>query len=182
MQIELALVTSKDYYLTKGTQSPALWASKEDQQIFFERRKKAQIIVMGSGTFNASEKMIFAAAQQADNERVVFTKEPEKYKKFWIPQRLTFANLTPRQFVKQYQKYDQALLVAGEKLTRAFFKDQLVKKVYWTIEPVEFGEGLKFDPQSLPAKLHQVAIEQLNHQGTILYTYEVQYPNENSSS
>lgn len=176
MEILFTLVTSKNYFMTDGEKPPSMWASKEDQNRFSEQRKNSPLIFMGSATFKASKEMILKAAQISHSKRVVFSNNPEKYKEFLIPGKLEFEQLDLDTLVQRYHQYQKALLVSGKAIALEFFKAKLVNRIDWTIEPMEFSNGIQFRPDEIPAQLTLRKERRLNTQKTILSSYDVQYP------
>lgn len=183
MEIKLSIVTSSDpeHFMTDGNKGPFNWASAEDQAHFRTQTKTYPLVVMGSGTYLASQEYIDKAAAAADNLRIVLTSHPERHKQ--IPGKLEFKNLSPEEFAEEYQEYKQALLVAGIQGIHRFLNAKLINSIDWTVEPISFKDGIPFPIEQYPVLLHNVSSKKLNNRndiGTKLMVYNVEYPYESN--
>lgn len=178
MKVILIIVTSLDGKLTKWIGNAAQeWSSPEDFAHFQKVRAENNLIVMGSGTFNAvriNEK----AGLKPENERlrIILTSNPDKYKKYLVPGKLEFSNETPKILLKRLGKmgYNQLLLVSGGKVATSFFKNQLINEVWVTIEPKIFGIGEQMvQNYQTDINLRLIKTNKLNSQGTLLLKYKI---------
>ncbi len=175
MKVVMIAVTSLDGKLTNGLDSNIYkWTSKEDQDFFSQMRMNAEVIVMGSGTYNAIKDSF--NLKEKDKLRIVLTSNPQKYSENEIPEVLEFSSESPKELIKnRLKKFDEILLVGGAEIFSSFAKDKLIDEIYLTIEPIIFGEGKSlFAEDDLNIKLNTEEIKQLNDTGTILLKYTVE--------
>lgn len=166
------LRSSVDGRITRGRERDAsLWASKEDAQLLFDQLSSNNLIVMGSGTYDAAKSHIKLTSEKL---RVVLTRNPEKYQSEAKPGMLEFSNEEPRDLIERLEKsgYKNMLLFGGARTAGRFLKD--IDEVLFTIEPVIFGRGTPIitgELLNIPLKL--VEFRRLNPRGTLFLRYEV---------
>lgn len=175
----MVAVTSINGKLTKGDDSDIYkWTSVEDHDFFFSKIKDANLIVMGSGTYEAIRedfKTSSFSAGGAKKLRVVITKEPEKYINDVSPGELEFTSETPTQIVRRFEnKFDEMLLAGGGQIFSLFAAAGLINEIYLTIEPKAFGKGKPlFAENELELNLKLESFEKLNEKGTMLLKYQI---------
>ncbi len=171
MKIIFVAVTSLDGKMTRGD-SPLVheWSSDEDAFHFLQTRNEHSLIVMGSGTYD----IVKPLAEKA-RLRIVLTSKPERYANEMVPGQIEFSKESPAELVERLEDlgYEQMLLVAGQKVTTEFFKENLITEVWLTIEPKIFGAGNALVIERMEVDLQLLSIEKLNEQGTILLKYRV---------
>lgn len=171
MKVISLFVSSLDGKVTRGENIPTkAWNSKEDQEYFKKTWQEQELIVIGSGTF----KPAYAIAREGQL-RIILTSKPKSYEQYMVSGKLEFTDEKPRQFVSRLEKegYKQMLLVAGPKVTTAFFKDNLIDELWLTLEPRIFGKGKSIAEGKLDVQLQLYETKQLNKQGTMLLKYKV---------
>ena len=174
MQIILTMVLSVDGRSNKwGQANTHLWASKEDQTHLEKLIKENNLIIFGRRTYQAVQNNLKLSE---DKLRVVLTRDPKKFKNEEVPGQLEFSNEGVRELVRRLSSkgYTKMLLLSGEKLNSAFFKEKLISEIYLTIEPKVFGlgNGMIFE-EKLDINLKLISVEKLNEQGTLLLHYQV---------
>ena len=174
MNITLALVTSVNGKLTRGTSTNIYeWTSKEDRQYFFSLIDAYSLIFMGRKTYEASKSVI---RLKPGTLRIVLTRQPERYVQETVPRQLEFSADSPKVLVKRLEKagYKEALVVGGSGVASGFLRAKLVDTVNMTLEPYLFGTGVQFlDRMGLNVSLQLMSYKQLNARGTLLLTYNV---------
>lgn len=178
MKITLIHVLSLDAKLTKGLDGNIYeWSSKEDYLHFRNTINLHNLIIMGSGTFNAVHNNPQSGFKpEKDRRRIVLTSNPKKYKSHVIDGQLEFSNESPKQLIHRMARagYTKAFLVSGGKLATSFFKEKLIDDLLITIEPRIFGKGEAFvQGEAMDISLKLLGIKQLNKTGTILLQYKV---------
>ena len=174
MKLKLIAVTSANGKLTRGNDPDIYkWTSKEDSNFFFGEVKKAKLIVMGSATFEAAEKLIKLGSGKLT---IVLTSNPQKYSNRQKEQELEFSSESPKELVSRLEnEYDEMLLAGGAHVYSSFMKAGLVDEVYLTIEPIVFGSGKNlFAEEEFESNLKLVSSERLNERGTLLLKYKVE--------
>ncbi len=166
------MVSSLNGRITSGnTNANQWWASKEDQRHFYSLLQQAQLIVMGSKTFEASRKERILSPQTL---RVILTRNPKKYQKETIPGQIEFSDESPKRLTSRLAKagYKNMLLVGGGEANTLFFKANLVDELLLTIEPLIFGTGKSLIADgSFSTRLKLKKVTKLNKQGTLLLHY-----------
>lgn len=172
MKIILLMVTSVDGKSTKGNLGPRSWASKEDQEYFFNTIKENDLMVMGRGTYEGVKSNMKLSLKML---KIVLTKNSKKFEKQSVKGQLEFSSESPKQLVKRLETlgFSKMLLVSGEKINSAFFKDKLIDEVWLTLEPKIFGQGKGIIDKSMEVNLKLKSVEKLNTEGTLLLKYYV---------
>lgn len=162
--------------ITNGDDSDIYkWTSKEDADFFFKFLSDHKLIVMGSGTYEASKEKIKPRVGQL---RIILTGNPKKYKKEEVLSLLEFRNQPPIELIHEMQDkgYKKMLLVGGSETNKAFFEEGLVDEIYLTIEPLLFGNGKSLIAAgAFTQKLRLVSSQKLNERGTLLLHYTVEH-------
>ena len=133
----LTVVTSADGYIARRPgESPATWASVEEQALFFRDVDAADWAVMGRGTHEAAER--------PDRHRIVFSTGTAGWRRptqLWLdPEGLTPDDLARR--VADVRPMRTALILGGTRVHDWFMDRGAVDRVHLTVEPVTFGDGL----------------------------------------
>ena len=173
MKVKLLAVTSANGKLTRGDDPDIYkWTSKEDHDFFFGEVKKAKLIVVGSATFEAAEKLIKLGSGKLT---IVLTSNPQKYSNRQKERELEFSSESPKELVSRLEnEYDEMLLAGGAAVYTSFAKEGLIDEIYLTIEPIVFGNGKNlFADEEFETNLKLVSSERLNDRGTLLLKYEV---------
>ncbi len=174
IKVTLIAVTSVDGKTTKGDDPNIYkWTSKEDQDFYFSERDKYNLIVMGSNTYQSSKRLFKFNGKTL---RVIFTREPSKYKKDVMPDQLEFTNESPKAFLARMVKkgYKKLLLVGGAKINGLFLKEKLVDEILLTIEPIVFGRGKPLIAElKLDVSMKLLSVKKLNSLGTLLLRYSI---------
>jgi dihydrofolate reductase len=178
MKVILIDVSTLDGKLTKWNSNTNYeWSSPEDFAHFQKVKSQNNLLVMGSGTFNAVRNDKTAGLKpETERLRVILTSKPENYRKFAVPGQMEFSNETPGQLVHRLEKlgYKQMLLVAGSKVATSFFKERLIDELWLTVEPKIFGTGEPLvQEEMLYISLKLRTIKKLNPQGTLLLKYTI---------
>lgn len=174
MKITLIVATSIDgITLQKGGAQEAHheWTSIEDFNFFNSVRDNASLIFMGSRTYEGAKHQM---KHSEGKLRIVFTRNPEKYRNEKIEGKLEFTSESPRNVIESLgKKYSEALLVGGASISTEFFKEKLVSYIYQTIEPVILGKGKQIVDEEMKMNIELLETRKLNEKGTLLLKYKV---------
>jgi len=175
MKVILADVMSLDGKLTKwdGT-NVREWASTEDQVHLKDLIRSCDVMILGSGTFQAVR-----PKPSEDILRIVLTSMPARFAGLEMQGLLEFTAESPPAVIARlaHAGYKRVLLLGGSTVATAFLKDNLIDEIVVTIEPRIFGAGLPFaQSEPLDISLRLSSSHQLNGGGTILLSYTVQKP------
>lgn len=174
MRILLSMVESADGKTTHGDDHKIFrWTSKEDQEHWQKLVNEAELIVMGSKTYDSAKKII---KHQEGKLRVIFTRHPEKYAAEAIPGKLEFTSEGPEELVARLEKagHTRMLLAGGAQVNGMFFQANLVDEVILTIEPKLLGEGNPISRHTNMVHLKLQDVKKLNEQGTVALYYTVE--------
>lgn len=171
MKIVLLAVTSIDGFITNGDDPNIYkWTSREDQKFFFQQIEKAKLIFMGSKTYETAKHFI---KHKKGRTRIIFTRNPEKYKQGEVKGILEFTKDNPVKVIERFEKLgvSEALLVGGSEINSLFFKHNLISEMYITIEPIIFGKGKKLFNSNVKSAYQLDFLKKLNKKGTTLLHY-----------
>ncbi len=145
-----------------------VWTSKEDKQFFTEKSKEIGTMIMGSKTFETIGKAL------PGRRSIVMTSRPENYAKFNEPN-LFFANEGPEEILATLSKQgvEQVALCGGASIYNLFLQKNLVDKMFITVEPYTFGDGVKLFDQGITEKFKLLKQSKLNEKGTLLLEYSL---------
>lgn len=144
------------------------WTSPEDKKFFIERTKQSGAILMGSTTYNTIGHPL------PGRLNLIYTSHPEKYPSD-NPKLLRATNLPPKELIHELQAtgYKELAICGGSSIYSLFMSAGVVDKLYVTLEPIIFGQGIPLFNQPLDQKLHLAKIDHLSPQ-TLLLKYDVQ--------
>jgi len=144
------------------------WTSPEDKKFFINRTKQSGAILMGSTTYNTIGRPL------PGRLNLIYTNHPEKYPSD-NPQLLRTTNLPPKELVHQLQAtgYKELAICGGSTIYSLFMAAGVVDKLYLTVEPVLFGQGIPLFSQPLNQKLKLAKLDHLSSQ-TLLLEYDVE--------
>jgi len=158
---------SADGYIAKDPSAPStVWTSKEDKKRFVELTKKAGVVIMGQNTWKT-----LGGRALKDRLNIIYSPEPLGD----LPENAEITILPPAELLKNLEvrgKTDVAIC-GGSQIYTMFMKSGLVTKLYLTIEPVIFGDGIRLFKEAINAKLKLISSEKTDG-GTLLQEYEVQ--------
>lgn len=174
---KLVVVSTLDGFIARVPgHAPHLWASPEEQEIFFSEVEAADWGIMGRGTHEAADK--------PNRRRIVFTGQvaaPDQRRatQIWVnPETLSASDLPS--LVSGTHKFGTGLILGGTRVHDWFLSQGVIDEILLTIEPVYFADGLSiFSNQSSDgpeAVMEQAGFELkqeqiLNANGTRLLTY-----------
>ena len=133
----LTVACSADGFISRNTdEPPQVWASKEEQSLFFQDVEAADWAVMGRNTH--------LAADRPDRKRIIFSTTIagwERPTQLWIdPSRYSPFDLEG--LVSERGAFKHGIILGGTRV-HDWFKDHgAIDRVHLTIEPVRFGSGL----------------------------------------
>lgn len=174
MKVILVMVSSINGKTTKGEASGTSgFASKEDQDYFFQTLRENKLLIMGSKTYEVARPEMKLSPVRL---RVVLTSRPDRFQSDVIKGQLEFSSDDPRKLLSKLEDrgYTQALLLGGARTNSQFLKENLVSELWLTVEPKIFGTGNNLlDEVGLDLNLQLINFEQLNAEGTLLLKYRL---------
>ena len=157
----IAAITA-DGFIAKNSNHLASWTSKEDKKFFVEKTKEAGVVIMGLNTYKTIGKPlpgrlnIVYSKTEKDLEGVEVTQDK--------PSKL-LNNLSER-------GYKEVAITGGAQIYTMFMEADLVDKVYFTVEPILFGNGMSLFTKYLDIKLKLQSTQKLND-NTVALEYDV---------
>lgn len=172
MKVRLVFVTTVDGKITKwGDPDVKSWTSEEDQAHFRQLWQNANVVVMGSTTFETDT--IRASERR---KVIIMTQRLDDYADKKVPGRIIFSDDPPGLVVQNLaaEGHDEILLVGGANIATSFLKEHLIDEIILTVEPKIFGVGGNFvTDKNLDIDLTLQNVKQINKKGTVVLTYTV---------
>lgn len=182
-QVFIVVATSADGFIAQDTyQASTHWTSKEDNDLFHRLTKEAGVVVMGETTYGTIPAKYLPMSDRLNIVYSHLTRD-ELVEKFSIdPKKVTddtlrVTSLPQKELVEELQKEgrDKIAICGGSSIYTQFLQSGVVNKLYITVEPIIFGDGIKLFNRVVEQKLKLVKSEQLNNQGSMLMEYDCLY-------
>ncbi len=162
----IAAITIDGYIARDSDQISTAWTSKEDKAFFRDRTKQAGVIVMGRKTFETIGRAL------PDRLNIVLSRQPRPAD---LAEEIQWSNQTPQELLKYLEEkgHQEVAICGGQQIYSQFLEAGLINTLYLTVEPVVFGNGVKFVDQVSAVNCRLKSEKKLNEQGTVLLEYEV---------
>ena len=157
----IAVLTADGFIAKNATHTPMEWTSKEDKKFFADRTKQAGVVVFGQNTFETIGKPL------PGRHNVVYSRD-RAYEEVQVTQK------DPQALLQELEAagYKEIAVCGGSTIYTMFMEAGVVDKLYLSVEPVLFGQGLTLFNKELDVKLELVSIKKLGAQ-TVLLEYNV---------
>ena len=171
IKTSLIVATSRDLFISpeeKEDQPSTIWTSKEDKQFFNQKSKAIGVMIMGSKTFATIGRALQGRLS------VVMTRNPEKWQTEYEDENLIFTDKNPQQLLQflEDKGFEEVAICGGRAIYNLFLELGLVDKIYLTVEPVDFGSGIKLlDNDGISNNFYLEKEIPLNEKGTLLREY-----------
>ncbi len=133
----LTVATSADGYISRSTdEPPQVWASAEEQDLFFRDVDAADWAIMGRHTHEAADK--------PHRRRVIFSSKIKGWQRptqLWLDPD-TVAPAALQDLVKDVHPLENGLILGGTRVHDWFLDHGAIDRVHLTVEPIKFGAGL----------------------------------------
>ena len=160
----LIAALSADGYIAKDENHPAFWTSREDKRRFVELTKRAGVVVMGSTTYRTLQRPL------KERVNVVYSRSK------------TFesAETTQDSPVELLRKlgergFKEVAVCGGSHIYTMFMKANVVDRLFLTIEPVIFGQGIRLFNEPLDNHHLELISHSKAENGALLLEYKVNY-------
>jgi len=166
MQTFIIAALSADGYIARDSSAPStVWTSKDDKKRFVEITKRAKVVVMGQNTWKTF-------GGRALKERLNIVYSPERLPD--MAPEVEITSKTPVELIKELQSrgFTEVAICGGSQIYTMFMQSGVVDRLYLTVEPVLFGDGIRLFKAPVDAKLKLVSSEKTEG-GTQLVEYEV---------
>ncbi|HUM57376.1 MAG TPA: dihydrofolate reductase family protein [Candidatus Woesebacteria bacterium] len=176
IKVTLIVATSKDGYISPadGVTLPSTkWTSQEDHQFFTEKTQEISVMIMGRATYDTigrplPRRVIVVLTRDSEKQAAAARR---KLKMDYLPNNLRFTSKSPQEVLQALatEGYQQVALCGGASLYQLFTAEDLVDEMFITVEPIEFGDGIKlFKDEQIFTNFQLVQETPLNKQGTIV--------------
>jgi len=169
MKVFIIAAQTKDGFIAKDdSQNSMDWTSGADKQFFIKKTKEAGVVVMGRKTFETIGKPL------SERRNIILSRNKELnlgYEK----EKVEITNERPKELLDRLklEGVSQVAILGGSSIYTTFLEEGLVDKAYITVEPVEFGEGIKlFGNSDVEKKMNLLSTIELG-QGALLLEYEI---------
>lgn len=188
MNVFLIAATTLDGFIAQNKSEPSTqWTSKEDTAFFKKKTQEAQVVIYGSTTYQTIPERYRPLKNRIN---IVYSKDPLSITSrslLEIPQvdtqntsrslleaktDLVATNLPPHEVLKILAKkgYESIAVCGGKSIYNLFLDAGLIDKIFLTIEPIIFGEGIKLFDKPLPKLLQLDNVTHLS-KNTIVLEY-----------
>jgi dihydrofolate reductase len=139
----IAAQTTDGFIAREKGETSLSWTSKEDKKRFVSLTKRAKVMVMGRTTWDTigkalPERLIVVYSHKNPSEPMTGVE--------WttMPPKDLLNNLEGRGFT-------EVAICGGGEIYNLFLREGLVDQIYLTVEPVKFGQGIRFfkDPVAI---------------------------------
>jgi len=134
------------------------WTSGADKEFFKKRTKEAGIVVMGRTTFETIGKAL------PDRRTIVYSKNPLDIEGVEV------TSLPPVELLQKLEKegHTEVAICGGSSIYSLFLESGCVSKLYITVEPILFGQGIPFLNTVIKTKLDLVSSTSLSENALLL--------------
>jgi dihydrofolate reductase len=176
MNIFIIAAQTIDGFIAKDKDHAATWTSKADKKHFIEHTKAARVMVMGSRTFATLPFPL------KDRLNVVYTRTPETLSEKLPPELAEKVNAAdnvmitdkePAALIEELKNrgYSSVAICGGAEIYSMFLQSGLVKKLYITVEPLMFGDGISLLNKPIES-LWRLARVDFTPEGTVFLEYD----------
>lgn len=164
----IIVAQTADGKIARHEKHEADWTSRADKKHFIEMTKKSGVMIMGSNTFKTFPSplknrlhIVFSNKENAENDS--------------IPEVVEYTKDSPEVLLKKLEDrgFKEVAICGGSAIYTMFIKSGLVEKVYITIEPRLFGQGMNIFNQELDIKMKLKSTKIINEDNVVLLEYDV---------
>lgn len=170
MNVFLIAAITADGFISSGTTQRSFdWTSSEDKRFYVDKIKEAGVVVIGATTFKTFNKFPKGLTY------FVYTNNSKEFvnpKPHVITAKPTQSG--PKELLAELERegHHTLAICGGASIYTMFLKAGVINKLYLTVEPVLFGNGIKLLSDELHTKLKLVDVKKLNTD-TMLLEYDV---------
>ncbi len=153
-----------DGYIGKNSAHAALWTGKADKRRFIAKTKEAKVMVMGSNTWQT-----LGGKPLKDRYHVIYSPTPIDN----LPAGVETTTKSPAELLRDLEArgYSEVAICGGSQIYTMFMKSGLVTKLYLTVEPIIFGDGVRLFKEDMDYKL--TLVNSTVEEGALLLEYDV---------
>lgn len=164
----IIVAQTADGKIARNSSHEADWTSRADKKHFIEMTKKSGVMIMGLNTFKTFPSPL------KDRLHIVYS-DKEGSENDNIPGVVEYTKDSPEVLIKKLEErgFKEVAVCGGSTIYTMFMKSGLVEKIYITIEPRLFGEGMSIFNQSLDIKMKLNSTKTISGENVILLEYDV---------
>jgi dihydrofolate reductase len=153
-----------DGYIGRNAAHAALWTGKADKRRFIALTKKAGVVVMGQNTWHT-----LGGKPLKDRHHVIYSPTPLDP----LPTGVEVTTKSPQELLRDLEArgFTEVAICGGSQIYTMFMQSALVDRLYLTIEPVIFGDGVRLFKAEMDYTLELVSC--VNEEGALLLEYKV---------
>lgn len=154
---------SADGYIARDSSAPlTAWTGKADKKRFVTITKQAGVVIMGLNTWKTFGKPL--------KDRLTIVYSPERLAD--MPEGVEITSKSPAELLAELEGrgFKEVAICGGSIIYTMFMKSGLVNKLYLTIEPVIFGDGIRLFKEILDNRLKLENCTQ-TEEGALLLEY-----------
>lgn len=161
MKTFIIAALTADGFIAKDANHKADWTSKADKKFFQAKTKEAGVVVMGSRTYET------VGMPLKDRRNIIYTRN----KRF---DGVETTSEEPAALIARLKKegVKEVAICGGASIYSLFMESGLVDKLFLTVEPVSFGQGISLFDKSVESKLELVDATKLED-GAVVLEYNV---------
>lgn len=164
----IAALSADGFIARNPSQSSLTWRSKGDREFFITKTKEAKVVIMGLNTAKTSKRPM------PDRLNIIYANSREELPHWKEFDGWEITQKDPASLIQEIAErgFDQVAICGGATIYTMFMEVGLVDKLYLSIEPIFFGQGLTLFNKELDTKLELVDTRKLGEQ-TVLLEYNV---------
>jgi dihydrofolate reductase len=161
MKTFIIAALTADGFIAKDADHKADWTSRADKKFFQQKTKEAGVVIMGSKTYET------VGMPLKERRNIVYTRN----KKF---EGVETTSEEPKVLLERLAKegVKEVAICGGSSIYSLFMKNSLVDKLFLTVEPLAFGQGVSLFDKSIETKLELVDAIKLEG-GAVVLEYNV---------
>jgi dihydrofolate reductase len=169
MKAFIIAALSADGFIAKNPgHSTLTWRSQGDRQFFIQKTREAKVVVMGLNTAKTSKRPM------PDRLNIIYANSKEELPLWSEFSDWEITQKDPAGLLQELSErgYETVAICGGSTIYTMFMQAGVVDKLYLSVEPVLFGQGLTLFNKELNVKLELVSTRKLGEQ-TVLLEYNV---------
>ena len=165
MKVILVMAVTADGLIARDSMELINWTGKADKKYFVQVTRDAEVMIMGSKTFDTIGKVL------PGRKSIVMTRDKQRVSQH---EDLIYTGQTPHKIIDELrdQGFDTVTLIGGAIINTLFMQENLIDEIHITMVPKIFGKGLSLFCESLDVELTFLEAVTID-QGAVLLKYRV---------
>lgn len=174
MKVILLAALSIDGFIAQTTQQPSVtWTSPEDKDFFVKKTKSAGVVIFGNQTWQTIGRPLPGRLSIIYTHQTLADLLAAHHLSATEPPALAVTSQPPTALINQLAAdgHQEVVIGGGASIYGQFLAADLVDELYLTIEPIIFGQGIKFLDQLIIKKFQLLDTTVLNQAGSLVLHY-----------